>query len=96
VILVDDGIATGTTMKVAITAIKGQHTSRIVVAVPVAPASTCKEIAKSVDEVVCLFSPDDFWAIGVWYLDFSQVPDEEVCDLLRRANKEVQTPAIRK
>jgi putative phosphoribosyl transferase len=95
VILVDDGIATGTTMKVAIAAIKRQQASKIVVAIPVAPLSTCKEMEREVDEVVCLFSPEDFVAIGVWYSDFTQVPDQEVCDLLERADREVHTPAAR-
>jgi putative phosphoribosyl transferase len=95
VILVDDGIATGTTMKVAIAAIKRQQASKIVVAIPVAPLSTCKEMEREVDEVVCLFSPEDFVAIGVWYSDFTQVPDQEVCDLLDRADREVHTPAAR-
>jgi putative phosphoribosyl transferase len=95
VILVDDGIATGTTMKVAIAAIKRQQASKIVVAIPVAPLSTCKEMEREVDEVVCLFSPEDFVAIGVWYSDFTQVPDQEVCDLLERADREVHTAAAR-
>jgi putative phosphoribosyl transferase len=93
VILVDDGIATGTTMKVAIAAIKRQQPSKIVVAIPVAPLSTCEQMEREVDEVMCLFSPEDFVAIGVWYSDFTQVPDQEVCDLLERADREVHTPA---
>jgi putative phosphoribosyl transferase len=93
VILADDGIATGTTMKVAIAAIKRQQPSKIVVAIPVAPLSTCEQMEREVDEVMCLFSPEDFVAIGVWYSDFTQVPDQEVCDLLERADREVHTPA---
>jgi predicted phosphoribosyltransferase len=90
VILVDDGIATGTTMKVAIAALKQQRPSRIVVAVPVAPWSSCQEMKREVDDVVCLLSPEDFMAIGAWYADFTQVPDQEVCDLLERADREAQ------
>jgi predicted phosphoribosyltransferase len=95
VILVDDGIATGTTMKVAIAAIRQQQPAKVVVAIPVAPLSTCEEMEKEVDEVVCLLSPEDFMAIGMWYADFTQVPDQEVCDLLERADREARTPAAR-
>jgi putative phosphoribosyl transferase len=84
-ILVDDGIATGTTMRVAIAALKKQQPSRIVVAIPVAPRSTCKHLRSQVDELICLLSPQDFMAIGVWYANFAQVADEEVCELLDRA-----------
>jgi len=84
VILVDDGIATGTTMRVAITALREQNPSRLVVAVPVAPFSTCKEFQEEekIDEFLCLYSPEMFLAIGQWYEDFSQTSDEEVCNLL--------------
>jgi putative phosphoribosyl transferase len=95
VILVDDGIATGTTMRVALGAIKKQQPSRIIVAIPVAPLSTCEEIEREVDEVVCLLLPEDFVAIGAWYSDFTQVPDQEVCDLLERADREAHAPAVR-
>jgi predicted phosphoribosyltransferase len=95
VILVDDGIATGTTMKVAIAALKQQQPSKIIVAIPVAPWSTCAEMRREVDEVVCLLSPEDLMAIGVWYEDFAQVPDQEVCDLLERADREAHTAAAR-
>ncbi|HWP83760.1 MAG TPA: phosphoribosyltransferase [Terriglobia bacterium] len=93
VILVDDGIATGTTMRVAIAALKQQSPSRIIVAVPVAPRSTCESLKREVDEVVCLLMPEDFVAIGKWYADFSQVPDEVVCDLLERAGQEARPAA---
>jgi putative phosphoribosyl transferase len=87
VILVDDGIAKGTTTRVAIAALRAQRPSRIVVAVPVAPISTCEELRTEVDQVVCLSSPEPFFAIGQWYGDFSQTSDEEVCDLLQRAEE---------
>lgn len=87
VILVDDGIATGTTIRVAIAALKTQSPSRLVVAVPVAPLSTCEDLRKEADEFVCLLSPEEFWAISLWYQNFPQTSDEEVCNLLERANR---------
>jgi predicted phosphoribosyltransferase len=96
VILVDDGIATGTTMKVAIAALKQQQSTKIVVAIPVAPWSTCEELRGEVDNVVCLLSPKDFMAIGAWYADFCQVSDQEVCDLLECADRDARTPAARR
>jgi putative phosphoribosyl transferase len=88
VILVDDGIATGTTIRVAIAALKTQSPSRLIVAVPVAPLSTCEELEQEVDKVVCLLSPQEFWAISLWYENFPQTSDEEVCNLLERADRE--------
>lgn len=82
VILVDDGIATGSTMRAAIAVLKPQHPARLIVAIPVAPPQTCAEIKAEVDELVCLLSPPDFYAIGVWYDNFSQTTDEEVRSLL--------------
>lgn len=95
VILVDDGIATGTTMRVAIAALKKQKPARLVVAVPVAPFSTCEEMKPEVDEFVCLLSPEWFVAISPWYEEFLQTSDEEVCDLLERAEQERLAPAGR-
>jgi predicted phosphoribosyltransferase len=86
VILVDDGLATGSSMRAAAFALKQQHPARIVVAVPVASADTCDALQSEVDEVVCGVTPEPFWAVGQWYGDFSQTSDEEVRDLLRRAN----------
>ncbi len=83
-ILVDDGIATGSTMRAAITALRAHGPARIVVAVPVAPPSTAKELRSEVDELVCVAQPERFSAIGQWYEDFSQTRDEEVEDLLRQ------------
>jgi putative phosphoribosyl transferase len=85
VILVDDGIATGSTIKAAIAALQAQHPARLVVAVPVAPASAREELRLGVDEFVCLEQPEFFYAVGQWYQDFRQISDEEVQDLLRRA-----------
>ncbi len=85
VILVDDGLATGSTMRAAAAALRQQQAARIVVAVPVAPAETCEEFKAEVDEVVCAVTPEPFYAVGLWYEDFSQTTDEEVHDLLARA-----------
>jgi predicted phosphoribosyltransferase len=87
VILVDDGLATGATMRTAIKALRQQHPARIVVAVPVAPPETIQTLREEADEVICLATPQPFWAIGQWYLDFPQVSDEEVKDLLQRAGE---------
>jgi predicted phosphoribosyltransferase len=96
VVLVDDGIATGTTMRVAIKAVRREHPAHIAVAIPVGPLSTCEELEREVDEVVSLRSPREFAAISVWYEDFAQVSDEEVCDLLERADRERFTVASSK
>jgi putative phosphoribosyl transferase len=82
VILVDDGIATGSSMQVAITALRQMKPSRLVVAVPVAPVSTCRRLKPEVDELVCVHMPTSFFAIGEFYEDFSQVSDQTVTDLL--------------
>jgi putative phosphoribosyl transferase len=85
VILVDDGLATGATMRSAIRAIRQQQPARVVVAVPVAPVETIEALRREADEVVCLVTPEPFWAIGRFYLDFPQTSDEEVKALLARA-----------
>jgi predicted phosphoribosyltransferase len=85
VILVDDGLATGSSMRVAALALKERKPREIIVAVPVASAATCEEFQSEVDQVVCGVTPEPFWAVGQWYRDFSQVSDDEVRDLLRRA-----------
>jgi putative phosphoribosyl transferase len=85
VVLVDDGIATGSTIKAAIAALKKQKAGRIVVAVPVAPASTIEELKREVDEVICVSTPEFFYAISLWYEEFPQTSDEEVSELLKQA-----------
>jgi predicted phosphoribosyltransferase len=85
VILVDDGIATGATMRAAIDALKKQHPARLIVAVPVAPRSTVKELQAEGDEVVSVRPLEPFGAIGAWYQNFAQVSSEEVCKLLEQA-----------
>jgi predicted phosphoribosyltransferase len=84
VILVDDGLATGATMHAAIKALRQQQPARIVVAVPTASPETCDELKREVDEVICATMPDPFYAVGLWYEDFSQTTDEEVRELLAR------------
>lgn len=85
VILVDDGLATGSTMRAAVRALRQQGPGRVVVAVPVAPPETCQVLRQEVDEVVCLMTPRAFGGVGRWYEDFSQISDEEVRWLLQRA-----------
>jgi putative phosphoribosyl transferase len=85
VILVDDGLATGATMRAAVRAVRSQEAARIVVAVPVAPSDTLAELREEVDEVVCPVVREFFMAIGCWYVDFSQITDRQVIDLLQSA-----------
>jgi len=82
VILVDDGLATGATMRAAAQAVRAMQPARLVVAVPVAAVQTCAELRASVDEVVCVATPDPFYAVGAWYQNFAQTSDTEVRDLL--------------
>jgi predicted phosphoribosyltransferase len=86
-ILVDDGLATGSSMRVAVEALRTESPSRVVVAVPIAPRSTCEALAEEVDDIVCAVTPEPFYAVGAWYEDFSQTSDEEVRDLLERAGR---------
>jgi putative phosphoribosyl transferase len=85
VILVDDGLATGSTMRAAVAALRKQRPARIVVAVPVAAPETCEEFKTEVDEVVCAATPRMFNGVGRWYEDFSQTTDGEVHELLAQA-----------
>jgi putative phosphoribosyl transferase len=87
VILVDDGLATGSTMRAAVQAVRQQQPSRVVVAVPVAATSTCREFADIADEIVCAETPEPFAAVGQWYDDFLQTSDEEVRALLQQHAK---------
>jgi putative phosphoribosyl transferase len=88
VILIDDGMATGSSMRAAVTALRRNDPARIVVAVPVGAASTCAELEAIADECVCVVAPENFRAVGLWYDDFAQTVDEEVCFILRRAGQE--------
>jgi predicted phosphoribosyltransferase len=87
-ILVDDGVATGATMKAALDAVREAGAARVVVAVPLAPDDTLRELRATADEVVCLETPSPFWAVGQGYRDFPQVQDDEVRRLLHDAREE--------
>jgi len=91
VVLVDDGLATGASMKAAAQALRLQRPKRIVVAVPVAAEQTCHKFRMDVDEIVCVYTPKPFLAVGIWYEDFSQTTDQEVQQLLKEAARLVAT-----
>jgi predicted phosphoribosyltransferase len=84
VILVDDGLATGSTMRAAVAALKNLHPAKIIVAVPTAAPGTCDELRNQVDEIVCAETPEPFYAVGAWYEDFTQVTDDQVKEMLDR------------
>src|SRR4051794_3843623 len=85
IILVDDGLATGASMKAAAKALRTEHPARIIVAVPVAARQTCDEFRAEVDEIICLHTPAPFLGVGMWYEDFSQTTDAEVQCCLEQA-----------
>jgi putative phosphoribosyl transferase len=93
VILVDDGLATGSSMRAAVAALKQQEPARVVVAVPAAAPETCRELGREVDKVVSAETPSPFYAVGAWYEDFSQISDDEVRRLLQQSVQE-HLPAI--
>jgi putative phosphoribosyl transferase len=95
VLLVDDGLATGSTMRAAVAALRRLQPAAIVVAVPTAAFETCAELRPLVEEVVCASTPHPFRAVGLWYDDFSQTSDEEVRGLLARAARETGAAALR-
>lgn len=86
-IVVDDGIATGATVRAALRAIRRNKPKRLVLAVPVAPPETVDSLRNEVDELVCLETPDPFWAIGQFYVEFPQLTDAQVTDLLGSASR---------
>jgi putative phosphoribosyl transferase len=86
VVLVDDGLATGATMRAAARAIRAHQPARLIIAVPVAAHSTCREMELEADEVICAVTPQPFFGVGQFYQDFSQTTDDEVRALLARAN----------
>ena len=88
VILVDDGLATGATMRAAVKAVRQNEPANLIIAVPVAPPDTVRMLRRQVDEMVCLAEPEQFMAIGMWYMDFSQVSDDEVRHILEKAWQE--------
>lgn len=85
VILIDDGLATGSTMRAAVRAVRQQNPARVIVAVPVAASATCEVLRRDADEVISFATPEPFFAVGQWYRDFEQTSDEEVHALLSRA-----------
>src|SRR5438094_5411118 len=85
IILIDDGLATGSTMRAAAAALRQQNPARIVVAVPVSATQTCDEYRMGVDEIICASTPEPFRGVGQWYRDFSQTTDDEVRELLEKA-----------
>jgi predicted phosphoribosyltransferase len=85
VILIDDGLATGSSMRAAVEALHQGRPARVVVAVPIASRETCEALHPHVDEVICAVTPEPFHAVGLWYDDFSEVTDDEVRELLARA-----------
>ena len=89
VILVDDGLATGATMRAAVKALRQRGVAQIVVAVPVGPPDTCREIEQEADETICLSTPPFFQAVGQYYEDFSQTSDEDVRELLSQATQDI-------
>jgi putative phosphoribosyl transferase len=88
IILVDDGLATGSTMRAAAIALRQMKPLKIVVAVPVSPPETCEAFRREVDEVICAITPEPFIAVGAWYSDFSQTSDDEVRQLLEQASRD--------
>jgi putative phosphoribosyl transferase len=87
IILVDDGLATGSTMRAAVAGLKLQRPERIVVAVPVAASETCHQLRNEVEQIICLKTPTSFQAVGLWYEHFPQLTDEEVRTLLSKAEE---------
>lgn len=87
IILIDDGVATGATMRAAMKAIKQQKPLRLIVAIPVAPQDTYENLIELADKVICLLIPEDFYAVGQWYDDFDQTTDNEVITLLKQAKQ---------
>jgi putative phosphoribosyl transferase len=92
VILIDDGIATGATMRAVVLAARQQQPARMIIATPVAASATCEEFAAEVDDLVCLIRPQSFFAVGSWYQYFPQVTDEEVHYLLEQARQTRMAP----
>ena len=87
VILIDDGFATGATMRAAAAAVKTKNPAKIVIAVPTAASDTCSAFENEVDKTICVATPEPFYGVGAWYEDFSQTTDKEVCELLNKAAK---------
>ena len=93
VILIDDGLATGSTMRAAVRALRAWQPARIVVAVPVGPRASCAELMEEADEVVCAAMPEPFRGVGLWYQNFEQTTDREVRELLDHADRPIHRDA---
>lgn len=93
VILIDDGLATGSTMRAAAAAARAQGARKVIIAVPVASARTCEQLHPEADRVVCPFTPEPFYAVGQWYQNFPQITDDEVRQLLQQTNIELPAAA---
>ena len=89
VFLIDDGLATGSTMRAGALAIRRQNPAELIIAVPVAAEETCRAMRQDADRIVCAVTPEPFYSVGLWYEDFSQTTDREVHDLLERAAREL-------
>ncbi len=92
VILIDDGLATGSTMRVALQVVRKGQPAKVIIAVPVAAPEICQELTSLADEMICLSTPPSFYAVGQWYEDFRQTSDEEVTSLLEKAERERLLP----
>lgn len=90
VILIDDGLATGASMRAAVAGLRALHPAQIVIAVPTAAPETCAALEREVDQIVCAMTPEPFYGVGRWYEDFSQTTDEEVRMFLEEANRQLQ------
>ena len=88
-ILVDDGLATGSSMLAAVRSVRTQQAATVMVAVPVGSAEACELLSREAGECICLATPEPFFAVGEWYRDFQQVSDEEVRELLARAAQRI-------
>lgn len=94
VMLVDDGVATGGTVRAAVRSVREQNPAEIVLAIPVAPPEVLSSLSQEVDRTVCLHTPSQLYAVGQWYQDFGQVPDQEVVHLLKQARKELTAGSL--
>ncbi len=95
IIIIDDGLATGATMRAAIASLRQAGAAKIIAAVPVGAASTCGKVEQDADELVCLYTPEPFYGVGQWYSDFSQTSDESVLALLESAAKSQDSAPIK-
>lgn len=93
VILADDGLATGASMQAAVAALRHRQPKQIVVGVPIAAPSTCEEVGRVADDIICAATPEPFYSVGLWYEDFSQISDHEVRELLEQAARRNSTSA---